>query len=219
MGKAQYPTCNAEHYTLRKKWQQKLNPWFYNAISTINHPILDVGAGSAKRHEQFKNKLYLTLDINHENFPDIVGDAHYLPIKNNVFQTVLCLSLLEHVLTPNQVLKDISRILKKGGKLVVTVPFFYHLHDFPHDYFRCTEEGISKLLEMHSFKIIEKHRFSPRLFSTLTSFLVTWTIKKRTIFRRLIQWISQLILPITKQFDIGKNRIYTGSFIICIKKS
>lgn len=52
----------------------------------------------------------------------VVGDAHKLPFKSDFFDLVCCLEMLEHVDYPQQVLKEIHRILKKGGEVILLVP-------------------------------------------------------------------------------------------------
>lgn len=49
--------------------------------------------------------------------------AEELPFPDNTFQTAICSHLLEHVLHPEDVLKEVRRILKIGGKIIVVVPY------------------------------------------------------------------------------------------------
>jgi len=51
-----------------------------------------------------------------------VGDAHKLKYKNNSFDAVFILEVLEHVHNPTKVLKEVKRILKKGGYGIFLVP-------------------------------------------------------------------------------------------------
>jgi len=52
----------------------------------------------------------------------IVGDAHELKFKANTFDAAVALEVLEHVFKPKQVLKEVKRVLKKGGYAVFLVP-------------------------------------------------------------------------------------------------
>jgi ubiquinone/menaquinone biosynthesis C-methylase UbiE len=51
-----------------------------------------------------------------------VGDAHKLDFKAKTFDAVFILEVLEHVHNPLKVLKEVKRILKKGGYAVLLVP-------------------------------------------------------------------------------------------------
>lgn len=52
----------------------------------------------------------------------MVADAHKLPFKNNEFDAVFAMEVLEHVFEIEKVLKEIRRVLKKGGYSVFLVP-------------------------------------------------------------------------------------------------
>jgi len=50
-----------------------------------------------------------------------------LPFADGVFDTVICSEILEHILCPDQLLREILRVLKPGGRVILTVP---NLHCF-----------------------------------------------------------------------------------------
>ena len=52
----------------------------------------------------------------------LVGDAHKLNFGNETFDAVFCLEVLEHVHSPEKVLQEFKRVLKKGGYGVFLVP-------------------------------------------------------------------------------------------------
>lgn len=84
--------------------------------------------------------------------PDVFADAAYLPFKDATFQCVALLEVLEHVAYPDLVLREAQRILAPGGKLLLSMPFLYPLHDAPHDYQRYTAPGLVFALSKAGFE-------------------------------------------------------------------
>lgn len=76
--------------------------------------------------------------------PDVFGDASQLPFCDHAFDAVAMLEVLEHLQRPSQALSEISRVLKPGGQLLLTIPFLYPVHDAPHDFQRYTIHGLTR---------------------------------------------------------------------------
>ena len=87
--------------------------------------ILDIGGGFKFQKELskykylFKNSNYQTLDAEKKYNPDIIGDICNIPLNNESVDVVICKAVLEHVPEPQKAVKEIYRILKKGGKCFV----------------------------------------------------------------------------------------------------
>lgn len=76
---------------------------------------------------------------------DVAADLnHLLPFADQVFDTVLATDVLEHIASPDRMMSEIARILRLDGKLILSVPFFYWLHEGPHDYYRYTEFALRR---------------------------------------------------------------------------
>jgi SAM-dependent methyltransferase len=118
--------------------------------------ILDVGCGMRPyRALLTEASTYVGLDSNPSLEPDVVGSVLRLPFENGSFDGVLCNEVLEHVPTPTRALEELHRVLRRGGRLYVTVPQAWGLHYEPDDYYRYTRYGISHLLEQAGFELLE----------------------------------------------------------------
>lgn len=118
--------------------------------------ILDVGSGKAPFRELFTNRRYIRLDWNHSIYEapvDVWGSATILPIANACVDAVICTEVLEHVSEPLSALTEIYRVLKPLGKLWLTTPFVWPLHEEPYDYYRYTSHGLRHLLEQTRFQV------------------------------------------------------------------
>lgn len=85
--------------------------------------------------------------------PHVFADASRLPFANASVGTVLMLEVLEHLREPQQALREAARVLRSGGRLLLTVPFLYPVHDAPHDYQRYTCYGLSREVEAVGLRI------------------------------------------------------------------
>ena len=85
-------------------------------------------------------KGYVNADILKLKGVDVVHnfDKYPYPFKNNEFEEVICNSILEHVEDIGKTMKELHRILKKGGKIHIIVPHFTSsnaYHDPTHKHF------------------------------------------------------------------------------------
>ncbi len=107
---------------------------------------LELGAfGSASYSRYFTNKI--GLDIRPGPGVDIVGSVYELPFKDNEFDIALCMVILEHLEEPKRAIAEINRVLKPGGKILVSVPFMFPMHATPGDYWRFTKYGLKLMFK------------------------------------------------------------------------
>lgn len=85
--------------------------------------------------------------------PDVFADAAALPFPAGSFDTVVLFEVLEHVERPRQALMEAARILKSQGRLLLTMPFLYPIHDEPHDYQRYTKYGLAREADRAGLRI------------------------------------------------------------------
>jgi SAM-dependent methyltransferase len=124
--------------------------------------VLDVGAGDAPYRELFAAYDYRTTDWAGSFYTpgravDYVAPAHDLPLDDDCVDAVVCTQVLEHVAEPVEALVEMRRVLKPGGRLIVTVPLTWYLHELPHDYYRYTPYGLRYVMEKAGLADIEIH--------------------------------------------------------------
>lgn len=77
---------------------------------------LDFSKGMIKEAKRLLPKSYFK-----------VGDAHNLPYKNNSFDLVVSRQALEHFIGPQKVVREMARVTKKGGKVIISTPSWFGL--------------------------------------------------------------------------------------------
>jgi SAM-dependent methyltransferase len=120
--------------------------------------VLDVGGekGSRAGHDfqsQFDTRQYIYLNISPAKAPDIVADGAHIPVAAEALHAVVCLETLEHVREPPKLVQEFARVLRPGGVLVLSVPFLYHIHSAPHDFWRFTEHQVQCMVEETGLQI------------------------------------------------------------------
>src|SRR5205823_4250273 len=70
--------------------------------------------------------------------PDYLYEGDQLPFNQGSFDTVLSIQVLEHTPNPRKLVAEMARVLQKGGTLIPAAPFWFRLHEEPHDDFRFT---------------------------------------------------------------------------------
>ena len=78
---------------------------------------------------------------------DVFGDGNHLPFGDGTLDTVLATELLEHLPRPHTCVREMARVLKPGGRVLVTVPFLHLLHELPSDYYRFTPSSLREMAE------------------------------------------------------------------------
>ncbi|HAU07826.1 MAG: hypothetical protein A2568_03515 [Candidatus Yanofskybacteria bacterium RIFOXYD1_FULL_44_17] len=106
---------------------------------------LDLGCSNSPYSHYFKNRI--GLDVNKGRGVDVVADAHDLPFEDGKFDIILCTEVLEHLHSPHVAISEMKRVLKVGGKLILTTRFIFPIHDAPGDYFRYTKYGLRYLFK------------------------------------------------------------------------
>ncbi len=202
--------------------------------------VLDVGCGSKPYRHLFngQGQSYTGLEFTPANktgsrsdAPEVIADAHHLPIKPGSLDLVLVTEVLEHVAQPEIILHEVHRVLKPGGRVVVTLPFMFYQHDDPRDFRRLTPDGFRQMLVGTGLDF--RIEITARLGSTGTVLLQTlqhvvyFNLQKTRPGLIAYYSLGLVLLPL---FSLGSNalgwvldkalpnpRVYSGLFSVLKK--
>lgn len=129
---------------------------FIDKLTKNNYKKVLVIGGASKgsgTDELWSNKHLdiISIDIIGNKNVNYIADAHYLPFKNETFEAVWIQAVLEHVISPEIVVKEIFRVLKDGGIVYSETPFMQQIHMGKNDFTRFTVSG-----HRYLFKNFEK---------------------------------------------------------------
>ena len=212
-------------FRLSKKISRKNLKIFINqSFKTIaqnqkDYFVLNIGSGGDLENI-IKNyfRQVFSIDIEENRKPDQVldiCDEHFqakIKFKPNI---ICCFEVLEHTKDPKKAMQNIYDILGHGDKVFLSVPFNFHIHDEPHDYFRFTYYGLKLLFS--EFKKVEIKKRNGWLESIFVN--IIRLEKEKNIFSKVLGktfilvyfLLFPLIIIIQKIFP--SEKLTTGYYV------
>jgi SAM-dependent methyltransferase len=218
-----------------------LNPFYfirkglYKSIKKLslqlNGDILDFGCGSKPYVELFSHaNSYIGVDIDdrghgHENeLIDIYYDGKTIPLSDESKDCIFTSEVFEHIDNLDEIVPELYRVLKKNGKILITVPFVFMEHEMPYDFRRYSVNGLSNILVRNGFEIISTHKSTKdieTIFQCINVYLFSLFMNLNKYLRMLL--VLLIIAPITIIGIIlsfllpNKGRFYSNSIILAKK--
>ena len=234
---------NKKYYFDPKKQAYAIHPdgvnprSIYHQTQAINHyariirahasgRLLDLGCGVVPYFDLYRDLVTENYCVDWENtfhqnpFIDQFADLNFpLPLADTQFDTVLLTDVLEHIPRPEPLMREIARVLRPSGKLILTVPFFYWLHEPPYDYYRYTEFALRKFCEEAGLTVVELEPYGglPDVFFDLIN--KKWVSNPKT--GRLYRGFCQLLNRtgyIRRWRETSKNSFPLGYCLAAEKK-
>ncbi len=128
--------------------QRSRDRWVRAKAKTIpaGSRVLDIGAGTCPYRSFFVHCDYKTHDFkkykgiklgNTKEYSkiDYESDITSIPVPDKSFDVILCTEVLEHIPEPIEALREMARILRRGGQLLITAPLGSGLHQTPYHYY------------------------------------------------------------------------------------
>lgn len=132
-----------------------------SAAEYLSGHLIDIGCGIKPYKDLLAPYITEHIGVDHQNTLhdksniDRFGTAYDIPAEDGEFDCALCSTVLEHLEEPELALKECHRVLKRGGVAIYSVPFIWHLHEEPRDFYRFSKYGLKYLFEKVGFEIIE----------------------------------------------------------------
>ncbi|MEN8242887.1 MAG: class I SAM-dependent methyltransferase, partial [Chloroflexota bacterium] len=174
--------------------------------------VLDVGSGRGDFSSIISRRESLALDIYPYPEVDIVCDlAQVNPFKENSFDAIVLMNVLEHVYDSKVFLKELAKLIKPGGKLLVAIPFLLKVHQAPFDFVRYTQFALEKLGQECGLAVASLEGYFDPMF------LVEQGSNnlKHTVFPglpRLNNYIARGLFAIGSLFTAGVAALVGGGF-------
>ncbi|UYQ95900.1 class I SAM-dependent methyltransferase [Chitinophaga horti] len=149
------PSVFHPYYFIRKGLVSKIQEY----SGAMKGKMLDFGCGSKPYRAFFNVQEYVGVDFVNPGHPhdneqiDVMYDGKTIPIADNTFDSALSSEVFEHVFNLEDILKELHRVLKPGGTMLITCPFVWKEHEVPNDYARYTHFALKHLFEKNGFTV------------------------------------------------------------------
>jgi SAM-dependent methyltransferase len=134
---------------------------FSRSLKYLHGRLIDIGCGTKPYREKLSPYVIEHIGVDHIGMVhdrkniDLLGSAYEIPTEDSSFDSALCTAVLEHLEEPEMALRECYRILKPGGVAIYSVPFIWHLHEEPRDFYRFSKYGLRYLFEKVGFEVLE----------------------------------------------------------------
>jgi SAM-dependent methyltransferase len=197
------------------------------AAKYLKGRLIDIGCGSKPYKDLLapyvnehigvdrKDTRYIKSNI------DLFGTAYEIPTKNAAFDSAICTAVLEHLEEPELALRECHRVLKPGGVAIYSVPFIWHIHEPPRDFYRFSKYGIQYLFQKVGFDILELNALSGfwLTFGVLSIYNINRFNRGPIRWLRIISKLGSLIQAISYTLDrIDKTEQWTSEYMVVAKK-
>ena len=134
----------------------RIDSFLARELRDVQGVVLDLGAGLRPFADLIPGTT-IALDRRPRLEIDVIGDAHDLPFGDATVDAVVCTEVFEHLLDPPAAARELIRVLKPGGRLVLTTRFCFPLHDRPADFWRFTSYTLARLFAPLEPVVVPQH--------------------------------------------------------------
>lgn len=184
-----------------------INPFYFARKGLTKHigdlaghitgRTLDVGCGNKPYSRLYHAEEFVGLEMDTEQnraskHAEYYYDGSRFPFADESFDSMVGSEVFEHVFNPDQFLSEVVRVLKPGGKVLLTMPFVWDEHEQPLDFARYSSFGISFLLKRQGLEIIELRKSINDIrviFQLMNCYLYKKTVTRNAWFNLIVTLI------------------------------
>lgn len=161
--------------------------------------VLDAGAGTRPYQTYFRRQAYESCDVPggfYRATHDFECHLHAIPRPDTHYDAIVLTQVLEHVPDPDEVMRELARVTKPEGRLLMTVPLNSPLHGEPRHFFQFTHYGLDELASRTGWRMVRCEKIGGAF----------WLLGKR---------LNDLPRKLMKQVDPFRARKRGQSVVAC----
>lgn len=191
--------------------------------------LADMGCGNVPFYLVYKD---LVTEVTCVDWPNTLHKNQYLdlecdlnkplPLPDNQFDTIIISEVFEHIAEPEVLWSEITRILKPNGKMLVSVPFLYKIHEAPHDYFRYTEFALKNYATKNNLRVLELERFGglPLVLTDLYAKMIVKIPLAGNALAAFMQWLCLWFIRtrLGNRISANTGKAYPLGYFMVVEK-
>lgn len=216
-----HPGLTNPNWLVLRRRREIFNKWL-SALPGTALDVLDVG-GRIQPYRpllQSRDRRYVALDLRQTPVISLVASAEHIPFATNTFDLVICTQVLEYIRDPAVVIQEIHRVLKPGGRLLLSAPAI-SICDAAEDRWRFFRTGLEDLLTPFAEKeIIPEGGSIIGFFRMVNSCLNVFV--RYQLLRQVFLWtlcpVLNLCGELLDQVANSHNDQFTANYSVCARK-
>ncbi len=206
--------------------RKELHDQIKRHAAIVRGRVLDVGAGSVGRYRNlFDCSEYVRLDRESTANVDVVGSPDAIPFPDGSFDSIVCTQVIGDIYDVQKAFLEFYRVLKPGGRILLTEALFDSMHDDPYDYWRFTRNSFRRLAEDAGFAVdaIEERG---GYWSVRAQMLIRYLINRFDLYHRwywracdiLAQLYARPLMWLDRHDGSEAARAFSHGFILIASK-
>lgn len=223
------PSITQPHYLIRNRLLEAIT----SLAGQLKGRMMDFGCGQKPYYSLFNVDQYIGVDFenpghSHANEAiDVFYDGKTIPFEREHFDSIFSSEVFEHIFNLPDILKELNRVLKVDGLMLITCPFSFCEHEVPNDFARYTSFAIKHLLQQNGFEIVQQVKTGnsieaiSQLQLTYIHQHITPVVRKVPVVRSVFRFVTYTSINIAalvlgKIFPAGKD-LYMNNVVLCRK--
>jgi SAM-dependent methyltransferase len=196
-----YPPITNPNWLVLRKRRQLFRRWLEGSFAK-DAAVLDIGGRIQPYRTLLPGTRYVAVDLRLTPLVNVIANAERIPFLSQEFDLVLCTQMLEYAPDPGLVLAEIHRVLKPGGRLLLSVPSVFP-QEAEEDRWRFLPAGIRQLLSAFSeVEIVPEGGSIAGFFRTINVCLHLFA--KYAVIRTAL---SYTVIPVLNLIGLGLEKM------------
>ena len=223
------PSITQPHYLIRNRLLEAIT----SLAGQLKGRMMDFGCGQKPYYSLFDVDQYIGVDFenpghSHANEAiDVFYDGKTIPFEKEHFDSIFSSEVFEHIFNLPDILKELNRVLKVDGLMLITCPFSFCEHEVPNDFARYTSFALKHLLQQNGFEIVQQLKTGnsieaiSQLQLTYIHQHITPVVRKVPVVRSVFRFVTYTSINIAalvlgKILPAGKD-LYMNNVVLCRK--